>query len=140
MKKFLNEFKEFALKGNVFDLAVGVLIGGAFQGLVKSLTTNIINPIIGLAGKRDLSYLVLNIWGVEIKYGSFLTEVINFLILALIVFSLVKFISKLSNLERKKAIKELEVEPTDKDCPFCFSKVAIKATRCPHCTSVLEEV
>ena len=137
MKKFLNEFKQFALKGSVIDLAVGVLIGGAFQGIVKSLTTDIISPIIGIFANKDFSDLTLNIFGVTIKYGSFITAVINFLIMAFLIFLLVKGMNKLSDFGRKNKVEEVK-DPTTKECPFCYSEIDIKASRCPKCTSQLE--
>ena len=134
MKKFLNEFKEFALRGNVLDLAIGVLIGGAFQGLVTSLTENIISPLIGLLGGADFSAWTLDFLGISVKYGSFITAVINFLIMAFIVFIIVKGINKLTSLGHKK---DAPAAPTTKVCPYCKSEIAIEATRCPHCTSEL---
>ncbi len=137
MKKFLNEFKDFAVKGNALNLAVGVLIGGAFQGIVNSLVQDIISPIIGLFGKSDFSAYILTVNGVEIKYGAFITAVINFLILAFVIFMIVKGINSLTNLTKKKE-EEKEEEPTTKVCPFCQSEIAIKAIKCPHCTSDVE--
>ena len=137
MKKFLREFREFALKGNVMDLAVGVIIGGAFQNIVKSLTGDIISPIIGLFANTDFSNFVLKIRGVEIKYGAFITAVINFVIMAFIIFLLIKVINKLSAISHKKEEVEEAVEPTTKKCPYCMSEIAIEATKCPHCTSDL---
>ncbi|NFE96643.1 large conductance mechanosensitive channel protein MscL [Clostridium botulinum] len=139
MKKFLNEFKQFALKGSVIDLAVGVLIGGAFQGIVKSLTTDIISPIIGIFANKDFSDLTLNIFGVTIKYGSFITAVINFLIMALLIFLLVKGMNKLSDFGKRNKAEEI-TEPSTKKCPFCYTEIDIKATRCPNCTSKLEVI
>lgn len=137
MKKFLREFREFALKGNVMDLAVGVIIGGAFQNIVKSLTGDIISPIIGLFANTDFSNFVLKIRGVEIKYGAFITAVINFVIMAFIIFLLIKGINKLSAISHKKEEVEEAAEPTTKKCPYCMSEIAIEATKCPHCTSDL---
>lgn len=137
MKNFLKEFREFALRGNVMDLAVGVIIGGAFQNIVKSLTGDIISPIIGLFAKTDFSNLVLKLWDVEIKYGAFITAVINFIIMAFIIFLLIKGINKLAAIGHKKAAEEEAAEPTTKKCPYCMSEIAIEATRCPHCTSEL---
>ncbi|EES51235.1 large conductance mechanosensitive channel protein MscL [Clostridium botulinum] len=139
MKKFLNEFKQFALKGSVIDLAVGVLIGGAFQGIVKSLTTDIISPIIGIFANKDFSDLTLNIFGVTVKYGSFITAVINFLIMALLIFLLVKGMNKLSDFGKRNKTEEI-TEPSTKKCPFCYTEIDIKATRCPNCTSKLEVI
>lgn len=137
MKKFLGEFKEFALRGNVLDLAVGVIIGSAFQGIVKSLVDNVISPVIGLFAKKDFSSLVIQVFGVDIKYGAFITSVINFLIMAFLIFLLVKVMNKLSNLGKKE--KEEGKEVTTKECSFCCSEISVKATRCPNCTSILEE-
>ena len=134
MKKFLDEFKAFALKGNVMDLAVGVIIGGAFQAIVTSLVGDIISPVIGIFASTDFSNLILTVNGAEIKYGAFITAIINFLIMALIIFCLVKGLNKLASIGKKEETKE----PTEKNCPFCQSKISIKATRCPHCTSALE--
>ena len=134
MKKFLEEFKKFALKGNVMDLAVGVIIGGAFQAIVTSLVGDIISPVIGIFASTDFSNLILTVNGAEIKYGAFITAIINFLIMALIIFCLVKGLNKLASIGKKEETKE----PTEKNCPFCQSKISIKATRCPYCTSALE--
>lgn len=134
MKKFLEEFKAFALKGNVMDLAVGVIIGGAFQAIVTSLVGDIITPIIGIFASTDFSNLIATINGSEVKYGAFITAIINFIIMAFIIFCIVKGLNKLA--ERKK--KEEAKEQTEKTCPFCQSTISIKATRCPHCTSALE--
>lgn len=134
MKKFLEEFKAFALKGNVMDLAVGVIIGGAFQAIVTSLVGDIITPIIGIFASTDFSNLIATVNGSEVKYGAFITAIINFIIMAFIIFCIVKALNKLA--ERKK--KEEANEPTEKTCPFCQSTISIKATRCPHCTSALE--
>ncbi len=147
MKKFFGEFKEFIMRGNVLDLAVAVIIGAAFQNIVTSLTDNIISPLIGLFAKMNFDDLSLKIefpslvegvlgTEVEIKYGAFLTAVINFLIMAFIIFLLVKGINKLMNIGKKK--EEEEEAATTKECPYCKSEIAIEATRCPHCTSLLE--
>ncbi len=144
MKKFFNEFKEFITKGNVLDMAVGVIIGAAFKDIVTSLTDNIISPILALFGKVDFSSYVLPLNGDNaIKYGAFITAVINFLIMAFIIFMLIKgvaAIEKLSTQGFKKKTEEEEIAaPTQKICPFCKTEIAIDATRCPHCTSVLED-
>ena len=138
MKKFLQEFKEFALRGNVMDLAIGVIIGAAFQAIINSMVNDVLSPLIGLIANTDLSYLVLTIRDVDVKYGSFLTAVINFVIMVFVIFLLVKGMNALSSLGRKKDV--VEEEPTEKTCPFCFGKIYIKATRCPHCTSILETI
>lgn len=135
----LKEFKEFALRGNVLDLAVGVIIGGAFQKLVTSLTTNLISPILGCFTEVDFSGWALKIGNLNLTYGAFITDVINFIIMAFIVFLIVKFMNKLSNLGKKEE-PVVEAEPTTKVCPHCYSEININATRCPCCTSVLETV
>lgn len=135
MKKFLNEFKEFAMKGNVMDLAVGVIIGAAFQSIVTSLTEDIISPIIGLVANMNFSYLTLEIFGISLKYGSFLTAVINFIIMAFVVFMMMKGLNKLASLGKKE---EVPAVPTTKKCPYCLSEIPIGAKRCPCCTSSLE--
>lgn len=136
-KKFFQEFKEFAFRGNVMDLAIGVIIGGAFSGIVSSLVNNLITPLIGLLGKRDFSEFSFQINGVPIHYGAFITEVINFVIMAFAIFLLVKGMNALANLGKKEE-KEPEA-PTTRQCPYCLSDVPIKATRCAYCTSQLPE-
>lgn len=133
----LKEFKEFALRGNVLDLAVGVIIGGAFQKLVTSLTTNLISPILGCFTEVDFSGWKLTIGNLNLTYGAFITDVINFIIMAFIVFLIVKFMNKLSNIGKKEE-SVVEANPTTKICPHCFSEINIKASRCPCCTSELE--
>lgn len=132
MKKFIEEFKAFALRGNVMDMAIGVIIGGAFTSIVTSLTENLINPILGLFGGTDLSGFVLNLGGAELRYGAFITSVINFLIMAFVLFCLLKAINKLTALGKKP---EAPAEPTTKVCPFCCSEITIKAVKCAHCGS-----
>lgn len=136
MKKFIGEFKAFALRGNVMDLAIGVLIGGAFSGIVNALTENIISPFLGMFGGANFDAYMITIGEATIKYGAFLTAVINFFIMAFIVFLLVKAIHSLEHIGHK----ELSAEPTTKPCAYCKSEIAIDATRCPHCTSQLEEL
>jgi len=138
MRKFLREFKEFAMRGNVMDLAVGVIIGAAFQAIIKSLTGDVISPLIGTFAKTDFSNLILVINGSEIKYGAFVTAVINFVITAFVIFLLIKAINKLQSLRKSKE-EEVPAAPTTKNCPFCCSEIDINATRCPHCTSELSE-
>ena len=94
MKKFIEEFKSFALRGNVMDMAIGVIIGGAFTSIVTSLTDNLINPLLGLAGNTDLSAFTLQIAGIELKYGAFLSSVINFLIMAFVLFCMLKAVAR----------------------------------------------
>lgn len=136
MKKFFREFKEFALRGNVMDLAVGVIIGAAFQSIVNSLVGDVVSPLIGLVAKADLSDLSFMINDVEIKYGAFITAIINFIIMAFVIFILVKVINAISHIGKKK---EEEEAPTTKKCIYCLSEIDIAATRCPHCTSILED-
>ncbi len=158
--KFAAEFKKFILRGNVIDLAVGVIIGGAFQSIVKSLVDDLIMPFVGLAtgginftdqfvvlkhaeGVAATSYPSLEAAkeaGATIfAYGSFVTAVINFLIMAFVIFLFVKGINKLHDIGKKKEAIEEVVAPTTKVCPFCKSEIAIEATRCAHCTSELTE-
>lgn len=142
----LKEFKEFALKGNMIDLAVGVIIGGAFNSLVTSLVENIIMPILSLVtGKIDFSNLFIALDGntyktlaqaqkagaSTINYGLFVTGLLNFIIMAFVIFMIVKAMNKL---------REKTEKPTKKICPYCQSEISIQATRCPHCTSQLENV
>lgn len=141
MKKFLQEFKEFALKGNVMDMAVGVIIGAAFQGIVTALTECFINPLIAVCtgGTSDEGVVVGGVFkinGVTFDYGTFISTVINFLILAFILFLMIKAVNKAMSIGKKP---EKPAEPTTKLCPFCQSEISIKAVRCPHCTSELTE-
>lgn len=150
-KNMLKEFKKFALKGNMIDLAVGVIIGGAFNGLVNSLVKDIITPILSLlTGKIDFTNLFIALDGnkyatlaeaqelgvATVNYGSFISGLINFLIMAFVVFLMVKGINKLRTFNEKPAAP---ATPTTKKCPYCLSEIAIEATRCPHCTSELKE-
>lgn len=142
MKKFFKEFKEFISKGNVLDLAVGVIIGGAFSTIVTSLTDNIINPLINCIGGAEIQGKIHLIGENYIDYGAFISAVINFLIMALIVFFIVKGVNKITSIAEKGLKREEEKEeeaPSTKVCPFCKSEVDIEATRCPHCTSVIDE-
>lgn len=152
------EFKEFATRGNIMDLAVGVVIGGAFQKIINSLVEDIIMPCISiLTGKVDFSDMILTVGDASIRYGNFITAIVNFLIIAFSIFLAVKYINKLnkkmedlkfgkldkivSKINKKDAKKE-EVpapEPTVKICPYCFSEINFKATKCAHCTSDLEK-
>lgn len=140
MKKFFGEFKEFISKGNVMDMAVGIIVGGAFTAIVSALTDNIINPLIGSIFKMDFSDLAVTINGAELKYGAFIMAVINFIIIAFVLFLIVKGMNTLrAKAEERKKKEEVEAAPTTKVCPFCKSEVSIDATRCPHCTSELTE-
>ena len=134
MKRFLKEFKEFALRGNVMDMAIGIIIGGAFSGIVTSLTDNFINPILNVltAGKM---YTVEDVAGFA---SNFVSAVVNFLIMALVIFTIMRVMnSAAAKLNHNK--EEKPAAPTTKKCPYCKTEIAIDATRCPHCTSMLEE-
>jgi len=139
-KGFASEFKKFILRGNVMDMAVGVIVGGAFTSIVTSLNQDILTPVLGVFGGTDFSHLTVKLGSGEeapiLAYGNFITAVINFLISALVIFCIVKVINGLSDKFKKK---EASAAPTTKKCPFCKSDIAIDATRCPHCTSELGE-
>lgn len=135
MKKFFEEFKAFIARGNVMDMAVGIIIGGAFTSIVTSLVEDIINPLLGLFGGMNFDRLHVKLLGeVTLNYGKFITAVVNFLIMAFIVFLLMKLVNGMGD---KITRKEAEEIPTTKKCPFCKSEIAIDATRCPNCTSEL---
>lgn len=143
MKRFFNEFKEFINRGNVMDLAVAVIIGGAFTAIVTSLTNDIVNPLITAitgGGASSLSGLVIP--GTAIDFGKFISAVINFLIVAFVVFLLVKAINKVQGVggrvlkPNKDGQQVVDVAPT---CPFCLEEVKEGATRCPHCTGAFDE-
>jgi large conductance mechanosensitive channel len=137
MKKFFEEFKTFISKGNVMDMAVGIIIGGAFTSIVSSLVDDVINPILGLFGGMNFDQLAWNITGdVTLNYGKFITAVVNFIIMAFIVFIIVKAMNTATSKFNKKDDKP--AAPTTKKCPYCKSEIAIDATRCPHCTSELK--
>ncbi len=134
MKKFIEEFKKFINRGNVIDMAVGVIIGGAFKAIVDSLVADIINPFIGIIGGKNFDNFVLNINGATIMYGKFITSIINFFIMAFVLFVIISTINKFSEKMSKKP-EETPAEPTTKTCPYCKSEIAIDASKCPHCTS-----
>ncbi len=137
MKKFMSEFKEFISRGNVMDMAVGIIIGGAFTSIVSSLVEDIINPILGMFGGMNFDQLHIKLLGeATLNYGKFISAILNFLIMALIVFIIMKTMNRMVEKFKKE---EAPAAPTTKVCPFCKSEIAIDATRCPHCTSVLEE-
>lgn len=139
-KGFIAEFKKFIFRGNVLDMAVGVIIGGAFTAIVTSLNTDILTPLLGLIGGTDFSHLVVKLGESEtapvLTYGNFITAVVNFLITAFVIFVFIKIINKIT---QKFAKKEEPAEETTKMCPYCRSIIDVQAVRCPHCTSVLEE-
>ncbi|MCI8831379.1 MAG: large conductance mechanosensitive channel protein MscL [Lachnospiraceae bacterium] len=130
MKKFISEFKSFALRGNVMDMAIGVIIGGAFSGIVTSLTDNFINPILNFL----LGHEVYNLTDVAGFVSAFISSVVNFILMAFILFCLLKIINKAVSLGNKKE-EEAPAAPTTKTCPYCKSEIAIDATKCAHCTS-----
>ena len=150
----LKEFKEFAMKGNIMDLAIGVVIGGAFQKIVTSLVEDIIMPAISIVtGNIDFTDMVYTYGEASIKYGNFITAIVNFLIIAFTIFLVVKYSNSLSKklekiklgeqiiskVDKKGKLKKKKKEepapaPIVKKCPFCFSEIHIDATRCPHCT------
>lgn len=142
----LKEFKEFAMKGNMLDMAVGIIIGGAFGKIITSFVTDVLMPPIGLLlGKVDFSNLFINMSGTvypsiaaakaagaaTLNYGVFFNTIIDFLIVALAIFFVVKQMNRLKRAEAPAPV-------TTKDCPFCASSIPIKATRCPHCTSEIK--
>ena len=138
------EFKEFIAKGNVMDLAVGVIIGGAFKAIVDSLVNDIIMPIITMiTGKVDLSGLSVKIGSATLYYGKFISAIINFLIIAIVIFLMVKSINKAENMTNKIIKKsnnnEDESEPEEKTCPYCLSDIPYNATKCKYCGSDLSQ-
>ena len=139
IKKFFEEFKAFAMRGNVLDMAVGVVIGGAFTAIVTALVEDIINPLIGLFFKADFSDVVIGLGGSSIKIGEFVNSIINFLIVAFIVFLLVKAVNKAQEAADKLTGKEKEEEKKPPVCPFCLEEVKEGATRCPHCAGAFDE-
>ncbi len=131
------EFKEFILRGNVVDLAVGVLIGGAFGGIVTALTADIITPFIGMFGKIDLSNLNTTINGAKFGFGHFLNTVISFVIMAAVVFF---FVVKPINFLMSRRKTEPAAAATTRDCPQCLSSIPLLATRCAFCTAEVAAV
>ncbi len=141
-KGLMEEFKKFIMRGNVMDMAVGVIVGGAFTAIVTSLNQDILTPILGIFGGIDFTNLSVKLGSGEaapvLAYGNFITAVLNFLITAFVIFMLVKGINALNEKLSKKE-EAPAAAPTTKTCPYCKSSIAIDATRCPHCTSMLEE-
>ncbi len=148
-KGFIDEFRAFIMRGNVMDLAVGVIIGGAFQAIINSLVNDVIMPLISLlTGGIDFTNWFIALDGNQydtyaeaqeagaatLGYGAFLTAIINFLLMALVIFCIVKFLNAMA--ERTK--KEEETAPTEKECPFCKSKIPVAATKCMYCTSDIQ--
>ena len=142
IKNFLNEFKTFAMRGNVMDMAVGIIIGAAFGKIVTSLVEDVIMPPIGwILGNVDFSDLVLKLNDeVSIKYGAFLNTIISFIIVAFAVFILIKAINTLqAKMTKAEADAAANAAPTTKKCPYCCNDIALEATRCPFCTSELKK-
>ena len=149
----LKEFKEFIMRGNVMDMAVGVIIGGAFSAIVTSLTDNFIQPLINLIGGAEIQGTIpLGTSGQALNYGAFLTAIINFIITAFVLFLMVKTMNTLDKKSKEKLekmaakikkddgkVEEEEVEPETKLCPYCLSEIPFKATKCAHCASDLAE-
>ena len=141
-KGLIEEFKKFIMRGNVMDMAVGVIVGGAFTAIVTSLNQDILTPILGIFGGIDFTNLSVKLGSGEtapvLAYGNFITAVLNFLITAFVIFILVKGINALNDRFTKKE-EAPAAAPTTKTCPYCKTTIAIDATRCPNCTSMLEE-
>ena len=135
VKAFVNEFKEFISRGNVMDMAVGVVVGSAFTSIVNSLVNDIIMPIVGLlTGGIDFSSLKVGFDGAQIAYGNFLNAIINFLIVAFAIFCVVKAMNPFREKSAELiGIQKAEEEAATPVCPFCFEEVKEGATRCPHC-------
>lgn len=149
-RSVLKEFKEFIDRGNAMDLAVGVIIGGAFTGVVNALVDNVVRPFISFitGGGAEIPGLPLDLNGNVMDFGALISAVINFLITAAAVFAIIKAVNGLNDASRAAAEKALamagrrdedgkDAAPTTKTCPFCMSEIDIRATRCPHCTSEL---
>lgn len=135
--KLLKEFKEFAMRGNIVDMAVGIIIGSAFTAIVNSLVNDLLFPLIGIiTGGVDLTTLVLQYGDATFAYGNFLQAIITFLLIAIVLFLIIKGMNALRNIKKEEEIVEA---PKTKVCPYCCTEVAIEAVRCPHCTSELGE-
>ena len=127
----LKEFREFAIRGNVMDLAVAVIIGGAFGKIVTSLVDDILMPLIGLVlGGIDFSERAFTVGGAELRWGAFVQNILDFLIIAFVIFLIVRAINRLK--------RDEPTTPTIKECPYCFTTIPLKAARCPNCTSELQ--
>lgn len=127
----LKEFREFAVRGNVMDLAVAVIIGGAFGKIVTSLVNDLLMPLIGLVmGRVNFANLAIVVGGAEVRWGAFFQSIIDFVIIAFVIFLLVRAINRLK--------REEPTTPTTKECPHCFTTIPLKASRCPNCTSALQ--
>lgn len=135
MKSFLEEFKKFALRGNVMDMAVGIIIGAAFTAIVTSLVDDLLSPLLGLLVRVNFSDLKVSVLGATFAYGNFIMAVINFLLIAFVLFLIIRAMNRIASLGKKEEVQQ----PVTKECPFCKSEIAIGATRCPNCTSILDE-
>lgn len=153
-KGFVEEFKDFITKGNVMDMAVGVIIGASFQSIISSLVDDLIMPVLSvITGGIDFSNHFISLDGSEYKtlakakdagavtlnYGNFVTVIINFLLMALVIFVMLKFLNSLSNKVRKEEAEEEQEEPTTKECPYCLQQIPIGAVKCGFCTSDLKK-
>lgn len=151
MSKIMKEFRDFAVKGNMIDMAVGMIIGAAFKDIVNSLVGDIVMPVISLfTGKLDFTNMFISLNGEKyatlaaaqeagaatLNYGVFITEIINFVIMAFVIFMVIR---QMNNMKKRFEKPVAEAAPTEKECPFCKTKIHIDATRCPHCTSKLTE-
>ncbi len=136
MKKLLEEFKKFALRGNVIDLAVGVIIGGAFTSIVNAVSNDFIKPLLSwiMGAKPETILIGEEQWTVSLAAADFVSNVINFLITAAVLFAIIKVFNRLSTIGKKP---EAPKAPTTKKCPYCLSEIPMEATKCAHCTSEL---
>lgn len=141
MKKFLEEFKKFALRGNVIDMAVGVIIGGAFTGVVNSVSNNFIKPLLSFVTTfgKDWGFMAdgTTPWAPALAGADFLTTIINFIITAFVLFTIIKVMNKMSEIGKKPEAPAAPAAPTTKKCPYCLSEIPIGATKCAHCASEL---
>lgn len=135
----IKEFKEFINRGNVVDMAVGVVIGAAFKAIVDSVVADLISPLIGIIFKQDFSSLSVEINGSVFTYGNLIMAIVNFIIVAFVLFLFVKAVNKMrAKAEAKKAKETEAAAPTTKVCPYCKSEIPVDATKCSHCTSDVE--
>ncbi len=134
MKTFFEEFRKFAMRGNVMDMAVGIIIGAAFTAIVTSLVDDLLSPLLGLLVRVNFSDLRVSLLGATFAYGNFIMAVINFLLVALVLFLIIRAMNRISVLSKKQE----EAKPDTRECPYCRSQISIDAVRCPNCTSHLE--
>ncbi|MBE6806539.1 MAG: large conductance mechanosensitive channel protein MscL [Ruminococcaceae bacterium] len=138
MKKIIAEFKEFINRGSVVDMAVGIMIGAAFKAIVDALVNNLISPLIGIIVGQNFDSLSFTINDAVFQYGAFIMAILNFFIIAVVLFALIKLLNTLHSLGKKKEV-ETPAAPTTKICPFCKSEIPVDAVRCAHCTSNLND-